>query len=1033
MRISFTITLLLLLTSQALFSQEQKVSGKVTDLNNFPIPGVSIIEKGSTNGAQSDINGNYSIKVALGSTLTFSFIGMKTQEVKVNTTTINIILETEASQIKDIVVTALGIKREKKAVGYSVQEIKGDIINQSGQTNAISALSGNIAGVQVTAPSSMGGSSRILIRGIGSVTRDNRPLIVIDGIPMNNNNYNNSLGGRDYGDASADINPDDIESVSVLKGGPAAALYGSRAANGVIMYTTKSAKKGRSEISFKTGIGLENIYIMPKLQQQYGGGSSTQMQTATINGQLYNIADYRTDESWGPKYNPNLQYLPWSAFDPEFTNDYLVTRPWVAPRKDVRSFFKTGHTSTTNLSLSHSTKNNNIRVSLSNQYTTGIVPNSSLKKNSFSINGGALLYEKLRFDGMLTYTSTNGFNRPSQGYGNSLATSFFQWGQRQLDFDNLKNYKLANGKQRSWNRTSWADATPLYSNNPYWTINENTSNDQRNRYVGSIKLKYNFSKNLYAIGNIYGDQYNFLIQNRTAVYSQDMSRYEEYTKRFSEINYEGRLHFDKRWNNFTFNSFIGVNRRNTIHQALSASTSGGLIIPNLYNLSNSKNLSTSSNSTSEVRINSAYLMFSLGYANMLYLEATNRKDWFSTIPQSANYPSVTGSFIFSELLKSTTWLSYGKIRSGWAQVSNGASPYSIDNYYRILKPFQNVPSYSNNTIINNPDLTPETKISKELGLEARFLNNRIGFDIALYEDITRDLITSLQVTSSTGFYSKYINSGKIRNRGIEVSLSLTPIKSNDFTWDITGNFSKNDNRLLSLYKDTKSQQLASSIGSVGLLATVGEKFGQIYGTDFAYDANGNKIILANGTYKIGKRKALGSIIPDYNIGIRNSFNYKRLNIGFLIDIQKGGAYHSTTHLYGHYSGLLEETVANGIRENGIVLDGVLEDGTPNSKVISAYTWARLHSKGVDAQNVFDASYIKMREITLNYRLPGKVFSNKINQVTFSAFARNIFAWGLKWNGLDPENASYSSGNIQGLETGSLPSTRSYGLNIEIKI
>lgn len=1039
MRIKFMFLLTTILVTQYFFAQERNVKGKITDTNNLPIPGVNVIEKGTTNSIQTDINGEYTIKVSPTAILTISFLGMKTKDVKADSNPLNIILKPEVTEMDTIVVTALGIKREKKAVGYSVQEIKGDVINHAGQTNALSALSGNIAGIQVTAPSTMGGSSKILIRGVGSITRNNNPLIVIDGIPMDNTNYNSystesGSGGRDYGDAAADINPDDIESVSVLKGGPAAALYGSRAANGVIMYTTKSGKKGKSEISLQTGLTLENIYIMPKLQNLYGGGSSTTMETATINGQLYNLADYRTDESWGPKYNANLRYLPWSAFDPEFPNDYLVTKPWVSPRKDVKSFFNTGYTATTSMAVSHGTKNGSIRMSLSNQNTTGVVPNSKLSKNTFSINGNTLLHEKLRLDGSLTYTNTNAFNRPTQGYaGNSVAQKFFQWGQRQLDFDNLKNYKLSNGKQRSWNRTSWHDATPMYSDNPYWTTYENTSKDQRTRFTGNLKLKYNFTKNLYAIGSINGDQYNFTIEDRIAVYSQAMSRYSQTIRQISEMNYEARVHFDKRWDQFSLNSFVGINRRHNEYQALSGSTSGGLVIPNLYNLTNSKNLATSQNYYSQLRVNSIYAMASLGYANMLYLEATNRKDWFSTVARPANYPSVTGSFIFSELLKDVSWLSYGKLRSGWAQVSNGASPYSIVNYYTINSPFQTVPSYSNPVAANNSDLSPETKVSKEIGLEVRLLKNRLGFDLSLYEDVTRDLITPLQITTATGFYSKYINAGKMRNRGIELSLSLTPVKSSNFSWDIKGNFSKNDNKLLSLYKDTKSRQLASAPFRVSLLAIVGEKYGQLYGIDYAYNEDGEKIVNANGFYKVGSRKTLGSIIPDYNIGIRNNFNYKQWNLGCLIDIQKGGSYFSTTHMYGHSSGIMEETAANGIRENGIVLDGVLEDGSPNTKVVSAYRWAKAYANSVDAQNVFDASYVKLREMTLSYSLPKKAVGKKISQVTFSAFARNLFAWGLHWNGMDPENTSYGSGNIQGLEGGSLPSTRTYGMNVTIKI
>jgi TonB-dependent SusC/RagA subfamily outer membrane receptor len=362
---------------------------------------------------------------------------MKTQEIAATSTTVNVKLADASVELESVVITAaLGIKREKKSISYAAQDLKGSIINEGGTNNAVSALSGNVAGLQVISPSTMGGSTRVVLRGVGSVTGENRPLIVIDGIPLDNGNYNTTAtqrgaGGRDYGDASADINPDDIESVTVLKGGPAAALYGSRAGNGAILYTTKSAKKsgGKAEIAFNTGITFENVYIMPNLQHEYGGGSSSTFQQQVINGQTYNIADYATDESWGPKYDPNLKYLPWNAFDPEFANDYLKEVPWVAPKNDVDSFFNTGVTYTNNFSVSKSFENMNARLSYTNTRISGIVPNSEIKKDNLSLNLNTSLSEKLKADAVFNYVHTAGFNRPEQGYGdNSVAQKFYQWG-----------------------------------------------------------------------------------------------------------------------------------------------------------------------------------------------------------------------------------------------------------------------------------------------------------------------------------------------------------------------------------------------------------------------------------------------------------------------------------------------------------------------------------------------------------------------------------------------------------------------------
>ena len=508
---------------------------------------------------------------------------------------VNAQVDTARTQdIEGVVVTALGIKREKKSIGYAAQEISGDNISEAGQNNALSALSGNVAGVQVTAPSSMGGSTRITMRGISSITGENRPLIIVDGVPLDNSNINDvntqrGAGGRDYGDATFDINPDDIESVTVLKGGPAAALYGSRASNGVIIYTTKSAKRGKTAIEFNTGISFESIYIYPNLQNSYGGGLANSLPTQEINGVVYNIADYGMDESWGPKYDPNLYYLPWNAFDPEFPDDYMKTIPWVAPQHDVDSFFNVGTQYTNNLSVSKSFERSNLRVSYTNTDISGIYPNSSINKHNFNINANSELSDKVKIETSLNFVQTKGFNRPEQGYGdNSVAQKFFQWGQRQLDFSKLRDYKLPNGMQRTWNRTAWDDPTPLYSDNPYWSVYENVTNDKRNRFFGNVGLTYNILPNLFAVGKVYADMYSQDNDSRVAIGSQAVSGYATNTRTFSEYNYEGRLHWNPNISDdFSLQTFIGGNIRNSRLSRIFGQTVGGLILPNFYNLKNS--------------------------------------------------------------------------------------------------------------------------------------------------------------------------------------------------------------------------------------------------------------------------------------------------------------------------------------------------------------------------------------------------------------------------------------------------------------
>lgn len=944
---------------------------------------------------------------------------------------------TQTKEIEGVVVTALGIKREKKALGYASQEIKGDIISEAGQTNALSALSGNVAGVQVTAPSTMGGSTRITMRGISSITGENRPLIVVDGVPLDNSNVNDTdtqrgAGGRDYGDASFDINPDDIESVTVLKGGPAAALYGSRAGNGAILYTTKSAKKGRTEIQLNTGVSFESIYIRPKLQNQYGGGYSDTLPTANINGQTYNIQEYETDASWGPKYDPNLMYLPWYAFDPEFSNDYLKPVPWIAPKKDVDSFFDTGVTYTNNLSVAKSFGDTNVRLSYTNTNIGGIIPTSKIKKDNFSINVNSKLSDKLKAEAILNYVHTNGFNRPEVGYGdNSVAQKFYQFGQRNLDFAKLKDYKLSNGAQRTWNRTAWDNPTPLYSDNPYWTINENTSEDSRHRFFGNAGLTYNFNKNFYIVGKVYGDTYSQNISSRVAVGSQAVSDYTIEKRNVSEFNYEGRAHYNNNFGDFSLNTFAGFNIRDNKMSWLNGTTVGGLIIPNLYNLNNGWENSLATNYSEHSSIKSLFGSVSLGYKDMLFLEATGRNDWFSMLNNDQFYPSVTGSFVFSKVLKAD-WLSFGKIRAGWSSIAAGTAPYSRLTYTVIGLPFNGAPQYSNPNTSNDPNIKPELKVTQEVGLEASFFKNRLSVDFTYYETKSKDLIIALPVDPATGFLFKRINAGEMTNKGIEAMVNITPVRNDNFSWDLTWNFARNRNKLVNLYQDLQNYVLTNAPFRAQLTAQVGQAYGTIWGTDYVYDANGNRVVDSNGFYKASELKSLGSILPDYNMGFRNTVKYKSLSLSFLIDIQQGGKYFSTTHMWGMYSGMLEETALGGNREAGVILDGVKEDGTRNDILLDAPTWGGTYYNTVDAQNVFDASYIKLRDVTLGYDLPKSLIGNVFQGIRISAFARNLFAWNLANKGIDPENTSYGSGNIQGMEGGSLPSTRTYGFNVNFK-
>lgn len=1033
-----------LLLGASLYAQEKTVTGTVTDKDGFGVAD-AVVKSSSGKEVYTDEEGKFSIAANQGDIITVESVGLPTQTFVVGTSTsYKVSLKpTEEIELEGAVVTALGITRDKRSLGYASQEVKGDVVQAGRGSNALQSLSGNVAGAQITAPSSLGGSTRITLRGIGSITGENRPLIVIDGIPLANNNVNDSntqrgAGGRDYGDGSFDINPDDVESINVLKGGPASALYGARAVNGVIMIKTKSGKKGREDITINTGVAFESINQIPGLQTLYGGGGSDTFETVTIGGKKYQIVDYTTDESWGPKFN-NQEVLQWHAFDPEFSKDYMKTTPWQASKNDAKSFFNTGVAYTNSVSFAKSYESTNFRVSLSNVNQTGIVPNSSLKRTTLGLNLSNKFSDVFTVTTNLTYTRTDGFNRPEVGYGdNSVAQKMFQWGQRQLDYNKLKDYKLANGKQRSWNRTSWDDGTPAYSDNPYWVVYENTSKDKRDRFYGNVEFKYDIAPGLYAVGIVAGDTYDMQISERVAVGSQAMSKYSEAYYKFTEMNYEGRVHYDKKWGDFSLNTFVGVNRRHKNSSRLSSSTNGGLVVPNYYFITNSLDAPSTSSNRSTSEVNSVYGMVSLGYKNVLFLEATGRNDWFSTLPIANNsyfYPSVTGSFVFSEVVK-PKWLNFGKLRAGISQVSSDLTEYQTADVLNAGDNFLGGPTFIQGNTKMNANLKPEIKDTWEIGVEASMFNNRFGFDVTYYNETRTDLLVPVQHSWSTGNGFKWLNAGKMTNEGIEALVNVVPLKNQDFEWRVTWNFAKNNNKVVKVSDEMDSYNLTTAPFSVQLWALSGQKYGQLRGTDYVYDDKGNKVVDANGFYEKSAVKNLGSIIPDYNMGIRNTFTYKGVSLSALIDVQKGGKFFSTSHMWGMYSGMLEDTAANNVRENGVVAEGVMWDKNTKTYVtnttnVTAYDYYKAYYNGVDSRNVLDADYIKLREVTLSYTFPKK-WAGPFANVTVSAFGRNLATWGLDKKGFDPEMASYGSGNVQGIEGGSLPSTRTYGMNLKLQ-
>lgn len=1058
-----TLLLLLLINPVILSLYAQtgasvEITGKVTDTNGNALTGVTIIQKSGT-GTITDTNGNFSLTAARGETIVFSYVGYASQTIQADASrTVNIRLQESSTYLDEVVITSLNIPREKKALGYSVQNVSGEAFG-SRPTNALSALSGKIAGLQViSGGSNLGGSSRITLRGINSITGNNQPLYVIDGVPLDNTDLNsqstiNGSAGKDAGSTIQDINPDDIADVSVLKGPSAAALYGSRAANGVILITTKKGEdtSGKVHVELNTGIEFENVVRLPERQQLYGGGFNSTFSTANINGQTYNIAEYAVDESWGPKLD-GTPVLHWYNLDPEYTSEYLNPEPWVYPENDVLSFFKTGIANTNNISLSKSSANSSFRVSLTNKNVSGTIPNSSLSRNSVSVSGNSD-GKFISFFGSANYIKTKSTGRPWTGASNrNIILEAFQWGQVQVDYKKLEQYKRPDGTPRAWNRTGYdntiADEKTKYIDNPYWSAYESYLEEDRDRFYGNAGIRIKPASWLNITGRINGDIYQYNSQDRIAVYSRSQSSYQEYNQAYNEFNYELLATINKNFNGHSIVANIGTNYLQRSRRISDISTSGGLIIPGYYSLNNAT--STVINSGTGIykkALASVYGSISYGWKSTLYLDGTLRNDWSSTLPAEHNaylYPSITSSVILSELngIKEQDWLSFAKFRLGWAQVGNDTDPYQLYKVYEAITSINGNIAYTLPSQLNNINLKPEITSSVETGLQLQFFRNLIGLDITYYNNTSRNQIISLPTSDAFGYTTKLINAGEINNQGIEIIVNANPVKTRDFNWNTSVNFSRNTNKIVKLSDAVSKLDLSTSL--VSLVAQEGESYGQLQGYDFVYAPDGSKVVGSDGLYlRTQQLRSLGSVLPDFLWSFNNQFNYKNFNFGFLIDSRVGGKFFSQTYKVGMYAGILPETAANGIRETGIISDGVTGDVTFNSdgtytvtniaentKTVTAQAWARNHYNGPTAFDIFDATFIKLREVSLGYNfdLPK---GNQLQRIKASLYARNLFYLYRTSKTIDPELTN-SSGNVQGIEGGNMPTPITYGVNLSFK-
>lgn len=1052
---------------------QSSIRGRVTESDGDPISGASVKVQGTNRGTVTDNNGNFGITVNSGDNVEITAVGFVKAVVAAEAGMV-VKLNRENKAINEVVVTALNIKRDKKSVGFASQNVKAADLTEAKEVNLLNSLSGKVAGLQVTGSGNIGGSSRIILRGIKSLTGENQPLIVVDGVPINNSNFTSTDQARgglgyDYGNAAQDINPDDIENITVLKGATASALYGNRGANGVILITTKkgSRKKGTGRqplgISYNTTVQLSNVLFTPNYQNEYGGGSLDTFRFSALYPGERRV-QFGYDGSWGPKLDgqPVHQWLSYYPGTPNFGK----ATPWTANPNNIDDFYVTGVTTNNNIAFENGNENGNYRISYTNLNQTGVIENSRVTRNVLNFGSTYKLNAKLTSGFSANYIASNAKGRPQTGYSN-LSSNFTQWWQRQLDMDELKEWYLKpDGTQRSWNRTSEANETPLYWDNPYFTIYKNYQNDKRNRIFGNAFLSYDILPWLTAKGTVMTDYYNEIREERgsqgtrTANFWFGTEGYMQNNISFNENNYEFLLTAKKDITSDLDVTVIGgTNRRDASTRNNLSATQGGLNVPNFFILENSVDKPFTNNNLQRQRINSLFGSASFGYKKMLFLDLTGRNDWNSTLYNTADpslsnfsyfYPSVSSSFIFSDLIKAKA-LSFGKLRASWASVANGTNPYSLETRYTPNSAGANGNSvYVLPGSANNPSLRPEYVNTFEVGTELMFFKDRLRLDVTRYSSLTKDAIFNVAQSGASGFTSRTVNAGTMANRGWEVSSTFIPVRlKNSFEWSVGLNYARNRNEVVELYKDengeeVKSLRLATAPFAVYIEARPGEAYGQIVGTDFYRDANGNKIVDADGFYiPTAELKSLGSILPNFTGGVSNSFAYKRFRLYGLVDFSQGGKLFSLNNVWGKYSGTLAETAEGGIRENGIIVDGVkqtgtdangtpISNGTPNDVKIAAVDHF-FNNQGyvIAAADVYDASFVKLRELRLNYDLPIAKISKKLTGLSLGISGRNLAILYKNVPHIDPE-AAVSAGNVQGLEGGQLPTVRTWGLNLNVK-
>ncbi|WP_235297359.1 SusC/RagA family TonB-linked outer membrane protein [Portibacter marinus] len=1065
------LILILQLCLSALMAQTTSYTSKVVDSNNDPLIGATINELGTQNYSVTDLEGQFTIETeAVNFDLEISYLGYEPKRITIMNGQVptTIMLEPSAGQLEEVVVTALGIKREKQALSAGVEQIDGGALRVVPQTNMVNALAGNVAGVQITNGSSgVGSSSRIIIRGENSISGRNEPLFVVDGVPISNQLITSDLTNDgalqevDFGNGASEFSPDDIESISILKGAGAAALYGSRAANGVVLISTKRGQPKRGlGITVNNSFTFETLLTLPDYQNVYGGGSNGEY--SFINGTGGGINDGGL-ASYGPKLDEGILI---QQFDSPSTDldgnvvrggDVLARRkpdgsftpitatPWISRPDNVRNFFQTGYTNQNSFAISNGGDNWGLRVAYNNLRNTGILPNTDLKRDGVSIAVDQAMSKRLRFDGYLNYVNTRSGNRPNLGYGYENVVYGFNWTGRQTDIAAMRDYWQAGqeGLQHF-------DINYLWLTNPYMTLFENTNSFNKNRVFGNGALTYDLTDHLSVRVRSGLDTYNDDREFKRAVSTNrnPFGSYREDKVAYRELNTDVLVSYDDQLNDAIRFSLAGGANRFDQKISYAFSEASQLSIPGIYSLANSRNPLKGTSQYFTKRINSVYGIGNISYQSSLYFDLTVRNDWSSTLPADNNsfaYYSAGVSYILSNMFELPESLSFAKLRFNASSAGNDTDPYQLNNTFQFNQNYGSFFRVTNETVLKNAQLKPERLNALEAGAELWFFGSRLQTELSLYQNTSINQIIGRPISNSSGFGNIIENGGRVTTRGLEARMSGKILRSKDFNWNATINFSTFRSMVTSLpegvdqFVTGSAKFFGGSGGSnaVFYIAKEGGRVGDMYGTGFV-EIDGRTLYGANGLpVQDGNLRLLGNYNPDFSMGFGNELSYKNFIASILVDWRQGGIIASRTKALGSTSGVLKETLVG--REDGIIGDGVVNVGTAenpqyveNTTSVSASRfYNNFFDRGNEASSVYDASYVKLRQVGLYYTFRDEI----TNRIGFQGLKVGIIGNNLllftenphvdpELNGVQDRNFTY------GVEDMSYPSSRSFGLSLK---